>query len=162
MQDTLTIPTRETHMRTVSREIAGRRFIIARLGLHYIDGNRDAYWSATGDLYEPHGTWSGRARFNNDREPDGSGAIGAEIARAWPHLAPIVALHLADSHGFSMYAVENGRYHLENGHPEHAASLWRCTVDELPDVADVETYVEANRERWTLEAQEAWRLLQTL
>ena len=159
---TITIPERETVMRTVSRSMPDRSFIVAHVGLHWIDGNRDAYWSATGDLYEPHGTWSGRARFNNDREPDVCGAIQDEILRAWPHLAPIVALHLADSHGFPMYAVENGRYHLENGHPEHAASLYRCTVDELPDVADVEAYVEANRERWALEAQKAWRLLQTL
>lgn len=161
MSDTITIPERETVMRTISRDIADRHFIIANIGLHYIKGNHDAYWCATGELYEPHGTWSGRACFNNNREPDVCGAIHDDILEAWPHLAPVVALHMADSQGFPMYAVENGRYHLERRR-DYAASLYRCTEDELPDVADVETYCEANRERWREEAQEAWRILRGL
>ena len=152
------VPTTETVIKTVSRDLTGRRFIVAKFGLRKLDGNPQAYWTATADIYEPHGTWSGRARFNNDREPDSSGSGGETIVKAWPWLAPIVALALSSADGMPMHAVENGRYWLRE-RPEQAAQLWRCSVDELPQPEDVETFVEAQRERWGREASEAWTIL---
>jgi hypothetical protein len=156
------IPRTETIMRTLSRSTPNRSLIEATVGLHYIPGNSAAYWSATGNVYEAHGTWSGAAQKRNGRDIDMGGAIHDEILRVFPRLAPIVALHMSDPDGFPMYAVENGRYHLEQGNLQHAAKLWRCSVEELPAVEDVEAYVEAQRPRWQSEALAAWELLRTL
>lgn len=160
------IPTTETVIRTVSRDLAGRVFIVADIGLRKLDGNPQSYWTATAQVYEPHGTWSGRARFNNDREPDSGGACHELILRAWPKLAPIVAMHLSDADGVPMHAYANGVYHLRESDRDAAARLWRCSVDELPElgatVAEVETFVEAQHDRWRSESAEAWTILQGL
>lgn len=164
------IPTTETVVRTVSRDLAGRTFVIATVGLRKLAGNAQSYWSATAEVYEPHGTWSGRARFNNDREPDSGGQCHDMILRAWPKLAPIIALHLSAPDGVPMYAVENGGYHLRQNDREAAARLWRCALDDLPEpdadglftVEIVQAFVDAQRERWARESSAAWAILQGL
>jgi hypothetical protein len=155
-------PTTETVLKTVTRLLPNRTYVVAQVGLQKLAGNAQAYWTATADVYEPHGTWSGKAQHDNGREADMFGQCHTEILRAFPKLAPIVALHLSDPDGVPMYAIENGRYHLAQGNRPAAARLWRCEVSALPEVEDVESFVEAQRERWAREAGEAWALLEGL
>jgi hypothetical protein len=156
------IPTTQTVLKTLTRALPDRTFTVARVGLDKLDGNRQAYWTATADVYEPHGTWSGRARYDNEREADMCGSTHGAILRAFPKLAPIVALHLSDPDGVPMYALANGRYHLANGDRQTAAKLWRCDIAELPEIEDVESFIEAQRERWARESAHAWELLQSI
>lgn len=158
----MTVPTKQTILRTVSRELPDRSFIVAEVGLRYLEGNRDAYWTATGEIYEAHGTWSGRARFNNEREPDVMGAISEEIMRAWPALASIVSIHGSDTEGVPMHALANGRYFLTNGERDKAARVWRVAESDLPEVDDVDAFVDAQRERWRAESEQAWKALEAL
>jgi hypothetical protein len=158
----MTVPTRETHLRTLSRLLPDRSFIVATVGLSKLDGNAQAYWTATVEIYEPRGTHSGEARWRAGRDSDAGGADHDAIRRAWPVLESIVAMHLSDADGVPMHALANGRYHLANGNPEAAARLWRCPVSDLPSAADVEAFVEAQRERWARESAHAWDLLQTI
>jgi hypothetical protein len=183
-----TIPERETIMREVRRAMPDRSFIVARVGLRYIEGDSSAYWTATADLYEPHGTWSGEARWRNEREFDGGGACHAEILRAFPHLAPIVRLHLADVDGLPMHAKTNGWYFYsgqastyereaeERGRPTYAnreglsdharaARALNISPDELPaDLGGEEfgAFVDDLAERYERESREAYDLLLSL
>lgn len=76
----------------------------------------DRYFSLTGELYE-------RSRRTSD--PDytqidgigyvmvGGGAMGDELVKIWPKLAPLNALHLSDIEtGEPMHGLENGWYWL--------------------------------------------------
>jgi hypothetical protein len=156
---TMTIPTDETVTRTVSRLLPDRTYVRATVGLNYLAGNSAAYWTATGEVYEPRGTWSGEARHRNGRDFDMGGQVHAELLRAFPQLAPIVALHLSSPTGVPMYAVENGRYFLERGEVETAARLLRVDVADLPEPDDLPAFVDSQRERWAREAAEAYALL---
>ena len=180
----MTVPTTDTILRTVGRATPGRRYIEAEVGLNYIEGNRTAHWSATGWIYEPHGTWDGAAQKRNGREADLGGAIGDEIARVWPKLAPIVALHLSDTDGVPMHAEANGWYFYSDGHlayelknygedyarrhgtgRERAARILRVDEADLPEGMDADEfteYVDAQRDRWRAESEAAYALLLTL
>lgn len=70
------------------------------------NGHQD--FSITGSIYE-------KGKALTDRNMISGGAIGDEIAKAFPELAIFNRLHLCDSDGIPMYAVENGFYHLKNG-----------------------------------------------
>lgn len=75
-------------------------------GLHYIKGNKDAYFSITAQVDEWHtNSWS------EGRWVDyASGCCHDEILKVHPDLAPVVALHLSDSQGAPMHALGNGWY----------------------------------------------------
>src|SRR4051794_39342573 len=78
-------------LKTISRELADRRFIIARLDIDR------GYFSLTGELYEPRGTWSGKARHRNGRDFDAGGQITEDLLRAFPDLAAFARMHLSDA-----------------------------------------------------------------
>jgi hypothetical protein len=183
-----TIPKDETIMRELKRSMPDRSFVVARVGLHYIAGNSSAYWTATADVYDPHGTWSGQAQFRNGREPDAGGQMHDELLRAFPHLEPIVRLHLADVDGLPMHALANGWYFYSGkasayereaelkGRPtyanrdglsdhERAARALNISADELPEGLDEEgfaEFVDALEERYARESLEAYELLLSL
>lgn len=161
----MTIPTTETVIKRVSRLLPDGTYVVARVGLQKLDRNREAYWTATAEVYEPRGKRSGRERLhrNPDLDSDMAGQCHDMILRAFPKLAPIVALHLSSPDGVPMHAAENGCYHIEQGNPNAAARLWRCEVDDLPSIErlheDVEAFIAAQMPRWRREAETAWKTL---
>lgn len=71
----------------------------------YVDGSTltvtataAPYFSVTAELRTPRGRL------------DACGCLHEAILAAWPDLAPLVALHLADANGRPLHALENGRY----------------------------------------------------
>jgi hypothetical protein len=91
--------------RTLVRDMPNRSRVVATLDIGR------GYFSLTGELYEPHGTWSGKARHENEREPDSGGQITDEVLRAFPKLAGFARMHLSDLEtGEPMHAEANGWY----------------------------------------------------
>lgn len=142
------------------RYVARENGVKVVAGLHYIEGNTRPYFSVTGSATE-------------------------EILAAFPRLAPVVALHLADDSGVPMHAIANALYHLGVGkdsskHPdrrEHFRSHLRLADDEVRTIRlllatatgysaakDVLTnYVEETlKPRWQAEATAAITLLEEL
>jgi hypothetical protein len=66
-----------------------------------------------------------------DRYFISGGCCHEEILKARPDLQIFVNLHLSDSHGAPMFAIENGFYHLENSAIETARDYIRCTDEEI-------------------------------
>ncbi len=66
------------------------------------DGNRNAYFSITGDVE--------RQAKNNRWMPFLSGCIHQEIIEHFPQLQPLVDIHLADEDGVPMHAYANAAY----------------------------------------------------
>src|SRR5690348_12567491 len=99
-----------TTRRTLVRDMPDRSRIVAHCELRIDDprGLSDAF-SVTGEVYEPHGTWSGAAQHRNGREWD-AGCVHEDVLRAFPQLAPLVALHLCAPDGTPMHALANGWY----------------------------------------------------
>ena len=85
--------------------------ITAKGGLHKLPGNKDAYFSLTGDInsgrpyYLQH--WSG-------------GCIHEDLLKHWPDLKPLKLLHLSDSQGVPTHSVANGLYWLHGALPPEA------------------------------------------
>lgn len=77
-------------------------------GLLHLQGNARPYFSVTG--------WIGRPEdFCHT-----CGCLHSDILRTWPHLAPIVALHLSDDTGEPMHGLANGWYYLAGYYPNGA------------------------------------------
>lgn len=169
--------------RVLVRDLPDRSRIVARLQVTHLDGNAHPYFSATCDIYEPHGTWSGAARQRYGREMDGGGAAHEEILRAFPGAEPFVRMHLADHpSGEPLHALANALYFWRGRHesyygpeylerhgtgPERAARTLRVAVDELPDAEtasddDFAAFVDTLRPRWAQEAADAMELLERM
>lgn len=88
----------------------GRTRYVATLEIRTPGGGLSPGFSITGEVYEPHGTWSGQACQRNGREPDGCGAMGDTLARVLPFLAPFERVHLADLDGTPMHGPSNAAY----------------------------------------------------
>jgi hypothetical protein len=98
---------------TLIRDRADRSRIVVHLELREQGdhGGLSPAFSVTADCYEPHGTHSGKSRHARGREPDSCGCVHDAVLSAFPELAPLVALHLADSEtGEPMHAEANGLY----------------------------------------------------
>lgn len=173
-----------TIRKTVERQ-RGKRYIriTAELRVNDSRGLSDGF-SITADLYEPHGTWSGLARYRNGREPDCGGCLHDEIRLFAPELAPLIDVHLACPNGVPMHAVANGWYfysgkarHWEIDHGatyanrgglsdhERGAQALNIPAGDLPvgmDRAQFEVFADSLRGRWALQAQTARALLETL
>lgn len=99
--------------RTLIRDLADRSRVVVHLELRERGdaGGLSPAFSVTTELYEPHGTHSGRARHRRDRDPDASGCLHDAALNAFPELAPLVDLHLADPDtGEPMHAEANALY----------------------------------------------------
>ena len=99
--------------RTLIRDLADRSRVVVHLQLRERGdaGELSPAFSVTTDRYEPHGTHSGRARHRRDRDPDAGGCLHDAALLAFPELAPLVDLHLADSDtGEPMHAEANALY----------------------------------------------------
>jgi hypothetical protein len=79
-------------------------------GDRFTAGGLSPGFSVTGEVYDRHGTWSGAARKRNGREEDAGGCVHEEVLRAFPHLEPLVRVHLADPDGTPMHGEANGWY----------------------------------------------------
>lgn len=133
-------------------------YVRVTAGLHYIEGNRAPHFSVTCEIWQSEGWY----RNGQDGRCRGGGADHETILRAFPWLAPVVALHLSDENGTPMHAYKNGLYWLNQGEPDKAAKLWRCSVDDIASLSDedeVRAYVDAQRNRWEGEADTAIDLL---
>jgi hypothetical protein len=173
-----------TITKTIERK-RGRSFMRIQLELREDDprGLSDAF-SITGELYEPHGTWDGRAQYRNGREPDASGMLHDEIRRFAPELEPFLTVHLADPNGVPMHAVANGwyfysgqarRYEEERGETyanreglsdqERAARALNIPAAELPEGLDQDgftAFAASLSQRWADQAATARALLESL
>lgn len=179
------MPDRLIAQRILVRDMPDRSRVTAVLRIDQIGGNAHPHFSATGELYEPHGTWSGAAQQRSGREPDTCGMVHDEILRAFPGAAPFVAMHLSDyPSGTPMHALANSWYFYSDGHlayelksygqeyvdrhgsgRERAARTLRCSIDDLPADAGEEEFAEfvnAQRERWAREAAAAIELLERM
>jgi hypothetical protein len=99
--------------RTLIRDLADRSRVVVHLQLRERGdaGGLSPAFSVTTDRYEPHGTRSGKARHRRDRDPDSGGCLDDAALLAFPELAPLVDLHLADSEtGEPMHAEANALY----------------------------------------------------
>ena len=143
--------------RTLIRDLPDRSRVVVHLQLRERGdpGELLPAFSVTTDLFEPHGTHSGKARHRRERDPDSGGCLHDAALLAFPELAPLVDLHLADSEtGEPMHAEANALYFYraarglpggwsdDHQHAEHegltvAGYAWRvaCSilrVDEIP------------------------------
>lgn len=117
------------------REDGTRYLLHAEAGLHYLQGNARPYFTVTGEQ------WT----LGRHRRLVSAGAMHDLIARAFPKLQPIIALHLSDDRGEPMHAEPNGwywlagyyggageRYHGGNGKRQH----WKPAGPEHAKVFD--------------------------
>lgn len=151
--------------RVLVRDLADRSRIVATLRVDQIGGNAHPHFSATASVYDAHGTHSGASRQRRGLEWDAGGCVHDDILAAFPGAASFVALHLSDwPSGEPMHAEANGRYFIECGRFDAAASTLRVSVSDLPpaDRAAVAAFVDAQRPRWAQEAADAMALLERM
>jgi hypothetical protein len=99
--------------RTLIRDLADGSRVVVHLRLRERGdaGGLSPVFSVTTDRYERHGTHSGKARHRRDRDPDSGGCLHEAALLAFPELALLVDLHLADSEtGEPMHAGADALY----------------------------------------------------
>jgi hypothetical protein len=99
--------------RTLIRDLADGSRVVVHLQLRERGdaGGLSPAFSVTTDRYERHGTHSGKWRHRRERDPDACGCLHDAVLLAFPELAPLVDLHLADSEtGEPMHAEANALY----------------------------------------------------
>lgn len=136
-------------------------------------------FSVTADMFHP----------SHPRSPFCCGCMHEEVARFWPKIKPVIALHLCDGEGAPMFTTENGRYWLEmilgirpvrTNNPETKVEdiltrHLRISAEELDDLVAkarevspealrdfFAAYVDTRRPRWKAEAEAAKKLIQAI
>lgn len=161
--------------RKFSRVVADG-YLVADACLVQLKGNTHPYFSVTGELWDSEG-WYRNGQDGRMRE---CGQLHDRIARAFPKLAPVIALHLADETGAPMHAEANGWYwysdydgkgtnvspHSEPLYSmtphERGAQYLRIAPDALPKGMtrpEFASFVETLREQWQREADAALAFL---
>jgi hypothetical protein len=147
---------------TTIRTKKGMDIIIKiRLNDECKNGHND--FSLTGDTYtagKPH----------TDRNWQGGGAMGDEIAELFPEFKIFADLHLCDAKGAPMHAEANGFYHLKESSKETTINYLRITEEEynkliISEDKDFFNYMLqalAIPERWEQEAKAAIAKLEEL
>lgn len=118
-------------------------------------------FSVTGEIYRIIGDRMGK-------KPIFAGCIHDEIIKHFPHLSPLVALHLSSWEGAPLYAVENGYYFAQKGEFEKMRNLLRLTESEAEIFANApdKKYFKfllhslGIAERWRNEAASAIKFLE--
>lgn len=108
-----------TTTKTIARSMADGSYIEATVEELDDSGQLSPGFSVTGSIWEKHGNISGAARKRNGREQDTGGCVHDEILAAFPHLAPLVHVHLADQSGLPLHAKANGWYFYSGGCSEY-------------------------------------------
>jgi hypothetical protein len=146
-------------------ETRGNERLVVSGGLHYINGNREPYFSITATLYE-----GGR---------DVAGGCLHDTIEDWfpGQFTDLIAMHLSSMSGGPTHAIENGWYHLgytkwQTINRAHAKKHFRINDTELDDLIALVNYpvlgipstgireakirlvawVEAQKPRWKAEA----------
>lgn len=146
-------------------------------------------FSVTAALWEKRGRIDGRARKRMGRDGDAGGQLHPDILDAFPHLAPLVHVHLADPTGLPMHAQANGWYFysgkcsayerrsiaegrdygysrlLETPDHDRAAQALHITPADLPeglDEAGFSAFVASLEDRYLADAQAAREVLAAL
>lgn len=74
---------------------------------------------------------TGEVYFTKRRSDcDMCGCIHEEILKHFPHLELFTKLHLSDSKGVPMYAIPNGKYHIDQQSRDRVKSHFRTTEEE--------------------------------
>jgi hypothetical protein len=171
-----------TETKIVERQ-RGKKFLRIELAIHQGDSVSDGF-AITADLYEPHGTWDGRAQYRNGREPDAVGCMHDEIRVFAPELQPFIDVHLANLDGVPMHAVANGWYFYSGDarrREESRGGIWSnrdgltdrelaaqalgIPVEDLPGGLDhngFEAFAESLRPYWAAQAQTARELFDSI
>jgi hypothetical protein len=150
-------------------------FAVILAQLHSI-GDQAPYFSVTGETWTSEAAW----RVNRTNALHSAGAQHDLALKLFPHLGPVVALHLSDDHGVPLHAFANSWYwysdydgkgvHDLPGHSEYAkltaheraAAYLRVRPELLPigmGLVDFKAYVESLRPQWQLEADRALDLI---
>jgi hypothetical protein len=168
--------------RTLIRDLPDRSRVVVHLQLRERGdpGELSPVFSVTTDRYEPRGNHSGRWRHRRERDPDSGGCQHHAALLAFPELAPLVDLHLADSDtGEPMHAEANALYFYrtarglaggwsdDHGHAERdgltvAAYARRvaCSIlrlDEIPLEDVPEQDLAAAFHQFVKDQRERWR-----
>lgn len=128
------------------------------------------------DCHNGHDDFSLTAMYRTKDHTDkydpwsGGGCCHDEILKLRPDLKIFADIHLCDSTGAPMYAVENGYYHLTTGSKETTMDYLRITSDEYDilknsgDKLHFRLQLEnlGLPERWQTEASAAIKQLETL
>ncbi len=153
-----------------------RRRIIVTAGLHQVGYNPAPYFSVTSEIVNT------RCKPDSPNYVQGGGSNHEDIARYFPELVPVIALHLADNEGVPMHAVANAVYWAGLGRykdtsdgkplPDFAILARHLRISQADavalvrdaggDVARFSAAVEAMRPRWAKEALDAARLIDQL
>lgn len=98
------------------------------------------------------------------------GCIHEEILKHYPNLKIFIDLHLSDSFGAPMFALENGMFFVKEGRSDLAMSHFRCSKEELQKISvacesEDKNYVKYVIEwlwivkRWNMEAKKGIKQL---
>lgn len=109
---------------TLLKEYGERIRIKVDAGLHWLQGNDRPYFSVTGEIYR-----------RGAADCESCGCLHDEIARHWPALEPVIALHLSTDEGQPMHAESNGWYWLAGylgglGEQYHGSNSTGNSVDD--------------------------------
>jgi len=152
-------------------------YLVATAQLVHYAGNKRPHFSVTGQLWDSEGWYR---RGGPDGRMRACGQLHTEIARAFPQLAPVIAVHHADDDGRPMHAVANawfaysGEWHAyDHASPygprptdtphERAARILRIEPAELPADMDKETFqtfAESLAPRWQEDAARALAVIE--
>ena len=171
--DVLNSNTRIIAQQTFIKHLADNRKIQAECTLSSLN-NQTPHFSLVGQTWEKK---NGRFRFES------GGQITDELLEAWPELAPLAAIHLADIDGVPLHAVENGFYWAggtkwngpeANSPPnvDFLASTLRISINDAQIIVDAVSagvltksefseFVDEQKPRWKNEANHVKDFLET-
>jgi hypothetical protein len=161
----------------IGRAMPDGTYIEAHVEVRESEARLSDGFSVSGLLWRRRGTWTGERRRERGLDSDAAGQITEELAAAFPQLAPIMHVHLADLDGVPMFARTNGWYFYTGAAREYetriysagyaaqwgtdherAARALRTPPADLPEGLDEDgfaEFAEAQRPRWAEEAKAA-------
>lgn len=101
--------------RTIARDLPNGDYIEVTAEMRNGSDGLSPGFSVTAAVWERRGNAKGRTRKRQGRDCDLAGCIHDAILAAFPNLAPVVAVHLADLGGLPMHAKANGWYFYSGG-----------------------------------------------